>query len=228
MGSWDDRATRLKTGIDSRWRDLRFECTNIGKSLFLAYVPLWCSSSQFNVDESFGNWKTSDQMTGHEKRGGRGKGWMDRLEEPTEVKESEINGHMLHKRGVLEWVDWGPQRLLPNSFSTISKTHLLTKKKYIYFETNKLHYYSRWHGQLLKEHYEPLSQTDTFQNISMHSAYMSVCLRGHNKSVWEGFLDSYLESIKASLQIRPVLVFLASGSVELAPPVHELLFLLVT
>lgn len=46
------------------------------------------------MDESFGNWKTSDQMTGHEKRGGRGKGWMDRLEEPTEVKESEINGHV--------------------------------------------------------------------------------------------------------------------------------------
>lgn len=40
--------------------------------------------------------------------------------------------------------------------------------------------------------------------------------------------DFYLESIKASLQIRPVLVFLAGGSVELAPPVHELLFLLVT
>lgn len=166
-------------------------------------------------------------MTGHEKRGGRGKGWMDRLEEPTEVKESEINGHILHKRGVLECVNRGPHRLLPNSFSTISKTHLLTIKK-LYFETNKLHYYSRWHGQLLKEHYEPLSQTDAFQNISMHSAYMSGCLRGHNKSVWEGFLDSYLESIKASLQIRPVLVFLASGSVELAPPVHELLFLLVT
>lgn len=224
MGSWDDRATRLKTGIDSRWRDLRFECTNIGKSLFLAYVPLWCSSSQFNVDESFGNWKTSDQMTGHEKRGGRGKGWTDRLEEPTEVKESEINGHMLHKRGVLEWVDWGPQLI----FNYFEDTFAHKKYIYIYIETNKLHYYSRWHGQRLKEHYEPLSQTDTFQNISTHSAYMSVCLRGHNKSVWEGSLDSYLESIKASLQIRPVLVFLASGSVELAPPVHELLFLLVT
>lgn len=85
-GSWDEWTTRLKTDIESRWRDLRSKCTNIGKWLFLAYGPLWWCSGQFNVDESLGNWKTSDQMTGHEKRGGRGNGRTDIMEEPTEVK----------------------------------------------------------------------------------------------------------------------------------------------
>lgn len=64
--------------------------------------------------------------------------------------------------------------------------------------------------------------------MSMHGARTSVCLGGHNKSVRDGSWVSYLEGIEASLQVRPVLVFLASGSVELAPPVHELLLLSVT
>lgn len=39
---------------------------------------------------------------------------------------------------------------------------------------------------------------------------------------------SYLQRVEASLQIRPVLVFLSSRGVEFTPPVRELLFLLAT
>lgn len=71
-------------------------------------------------------------MTGHEKRGGRGKGWMDRLEEPTEVKESEINGHILHKRGVLECVNRGPHRLLPKLIFNYFEDTFTHNKKIIF------------------------------------------------------------------------------------------------
>lgn len=63
-------------------------------------------------------------MTGHEKRGGREKGWMDRLEEPKEVKESEINGHILHQRGVLEW--------LTQARTVVSQTHFHRFRRHIY------------------------------------------------------------------------------------------------
>lgn len=39
---------------------------------------------------------------------------------------------------------------------------------------------------------------------------------------------SYLQRVKASLQVRPVLVFLSGGGVEFTPPVHELLLLSAT
>lgn len=40
-------------------------------------------------------------------------------------------------------------------------------------------------------------------------------------------LNAYLQRVEASLQVRPTPAFLSSRGVELTPPVHELLFLLV-
>lgn len=40
--------------------------------------------------------------------------------------------------------------------------------------------------------------------------------------------SSYLQRVEASLQVRPVLVFLSGGGVEFTPPVHELLLLSAT
>ncbi len=75
-----------------------------------------------------------------------------------------------------------------------------------------------------------------FQHIHTHTKSIKLTLHidffdGQNRDSFDRHIEhtlSYRQRVEASLQVRPVLVFLSSWGVELAPPVHKLLFLLVT
>lgn len=133
-GSRDEWTARVKAGIDSRWRDLRFKCTNIGKSLFFA-------STVFLLEPIQREWVILE-MGRHQIR------WQGMRKEGVEDGQTgrlqggqEINGHIIVD-GV-ERIKTSLRRLCPEFFElNYVCTRIYTQKNQ--FESNECHHFSTW------------------------------------------------------------------------------------